>query len=92
MHDAQFLCYKVSLRVVQTPSHHPPHSQHARQELKDDLLDYTTWPVVEQWFNALTAVGALMTLIDFNLSNARRFYSSMGNPKVKGLMKIISVL
>ena len=30
--------------------------------------------------NALTAVGALMTLIDFTLSNARRFYSSMGNP------------
>ena len=30
--------------------------------------------------NALTAVGALMTLIDFTLSNARRFYSSIGNP------------
>ena len=30
--------------------------------------------------NALTAVGALMTLIDFTLSNASRFYSSMGNP------------
>ena len=37
-------------------------------------------------FNALTAVGALMTLKDFVLSNARRFYSSMGNPSaVKGL-------
>ena len=36
--------------------------------------------------SALTTVGALMTLIDFNLSNARRFYSSMGNPlAVKGL-------
>ena len=36
--------------------------------------------------NALTAVGALMTLIDFTLANARRFYSSMGNPlAVKGL-------
>jgi len=36
--------------------------------------------------SALTAVGALMTLIDFTLSNARRFYSSMGNPlAVKGL-------
>jgi len=44
--------------------------------------DYSTF------FNALTAVGALMTLIDFTLSNARRFYSSMGNPlAVKGLMK-----
>ena len=30
--------------------------------------------------NALTAVGALMTLIDFTLSNARRFYSLIGNP------------
>ena len=39
-------------------------------------------------FNALTAVGALMTLTDFNLSNGRRFYSSMGNPlAVKGLKK-----
>ena len=37
-------------------------------------------------FNALTAVGALMTLKDFTLSNTRRFYSSMGNPlAVKGL-------
>ena len=38
--------------------------------------------------NALTAVGALMTLADFNLSNARRFYWSMGNLlAVKGLKK-----
>ena len=29
---------------------------------------------------SLTAVGALMTLIDVTLSNARGFYSSMGNP------------
>ena len=35
---------------------------------------------------ALTAVRALMTFIDFTLSNARRFYSSMGKPlAVKGL-------
>ena len=34
----------------------------------------------------LTAVGALRALIDFTLSNARRFYSSMANPlAVKGL-------
>ena len=70
MHDAQFLYYKVSLRVAQTHSHHPPHSRsprshsprshspHARyphshtfQELTDDLLDDTAWPVVMQWFN-----------------------------------------
>ena len=31
-------------------------------------------------FNALTAVRALRALIDFTPSNARRFYSSMGNP------------
>ena len=36
--------------------------------------------------NALTAVGALRALIDFTLSNARRFYSSIGNPlAAKGL-------
>ena len=28
----------------------------------------------------VNAVGALMTVIDVTLSNARRFYSSMGNP------------
>ena len=38
------------------------------------LTTSKTFPI-----NALTAVGALMTLIDFTLSNARRFYSSMGN-------------
>ena len=39
--------------------------------------------------NALTTVGALMTLIDFTLSNARRFYSSMGNPlAAKGLIQL----
>ena len=57
MHDTHFLCYKVSLRVAQTQSRHPPHSHsphchlHALQELKDDLLDDTAWPVVIQWFN-----------------------------------------
>ena len=29
--------------------------------------------------NPSVSVSALMTLIDFTLSNARRFYSSMGN-------------
>ena len=39
--------------------------------------------------SALTAVGALRALIDFTLSNARRFYSSMGNPlAVKGLASL----
>ena len=46
-----------------THSRHPPHSRsphshsphtrsphsHALQELKDDLLDDTAWPVVMQW-------------------------------------------
>ena len=36
--------------------------------------------------NPSTAVGALRALIDFTLSNGRRFCSSMGNPlAVKGL-------
>ena len=34
----------------------------------------------EEGFNPLTAEEALRALIDFTLSNARRFYSSMGNP------------
>ena len=39
-------------------------------------------------FNSLTAVGALMTLIDVTLSNARRFYSSIRDPlAVKRLTK-----
>ena len=46
--------------------------------------------------NALTAIGALMTLIDFTLSNARRFYPSMGNPlavseRVNQQLTVISV-
>ena len=32
------------------------------------------------YFNPLTAEWAFRALIDFTLSNARRFYSSMGNP------------
>ena len=40
--------------------------------------------------NALTAVEALMTLTDFTLFNARRFYSSIGNPlAVKGLKLLL---
>ena len=40
--------------------------------------------------NALTAVGALMTLLDFTLPNARRFYSSMGSPSaVKGIKDLL---
>ena len=38
-------------------------------------------------FNPLTAELSLRALIDFTLSNARRFYSSIGNPLAgKGLM------
>ena len=41
-------------------------------------------------FNPLTAERALRALIDFTLSNARRFYSSMGNPlDGKGLKELI---
>ena len=41
---------------------------------------------ITQTVNSLTAVGALMTPINFTLSNSRQFYSLVGNPKaVKGL-------
>ena len=44
------------------------------------------WLKTPTMTNAFTAVGALRALIDFTLSNARRFYSSMGKPLVvKGL-------
>ena len=40
--------------------------------------------LISQWvwwkLNPLTAEWALRALIDFTLSNARRFYASMGNP------------
>jgi len=36
--------------------------------------------IVMTYDNPLTAERALRALIDFTLSNARRFYSSMGNP------------
>ena len=40
-------------------------------------------------FNPLTAEWALRALIDFTLSNARRFYSSVGNSlDGKGLTRI----
>ena len=39
-------------------------------------------------FNPSVSVSALMTLIDFTLSNATRFYSSMGNTSdTEGLNK-----
>ena len=42
-------------------------------------------------FNPLTAEWVLRALIDFTMSNARRFYSSMGKPlDGKGLTKFIS--
>ena len=42
--------------------------------------------------NPSVSVSALMILIDFTLSNARRFYSSMGNPSdTEGLMSKQSI-
>ena len=39
------------------------------------------WPSqLSALLNPSVSVSALMTLTDFTLSNARRFYSSMGNP------------
>ena len=40
----------------------------------------TTSKTMSQLINPLTAQWALTALIDFTLSNARRFYSSKGNP------------
>ena len=43
--------------------------------------------------NPSVSVSALMTLIDFTLSNARRFYSSMGNPSdTEGLSRFYMFL
>ena len=42
-------------------------------------------------FNPSVSVSALVTLIDFTLSNAKRFYSSMGNPSdTEGLRRTIA--
>ena len=41
---------------------------------------YSSCRGVGMLVNPLTAEGALTALIDFTLSNARRFYSSKGNP------------
>ena len=62
--------------------------------------DFCPWiSIVRYWrkaeetlVNPLTAEWALRTLIDFTLSNARWFYSSMGNPlDGKGLMFRVEV-
>ena len=45
----------------------------------DAMLKRITESVRISHVNALTVVGALMTLTDFTLSNVRRFCSSMGN-------------
>ena len=39
----------------------------------------------------ITAVGALRALIDFTLSNARRFYSWMGNPLAAKGLKLLAI-
>ena len=44
------------------------------------LLTQIVFIVLCNTFNPLTAERALRALLDFTLSNARRFYSSMGNP------------
>ena len=65
-----------------------PVGQGPRKDTKQNELLPNVELSLKWWLiNALTAVGALMTLIDFILSNTRRFYSSMGNPlAVKGLI------
>ena len=85
MHDAHFLCDKVSLRVAQTHSRHPPHTRsphftlssfHALQELKDDLLDDTAWPVVMQLLNedhwrSSKQIFIFGLIFEFNMAEAR---------------------
>ena len=40
--------------------------------------------------NPSVSVSAVMTIIDFTLCNARRFYSSMGNPSdTEGLSQLL---
>ena len=55
------------------PSIHQPH-------LTGLNFGAQTGPFEATFFNPLTAEWALRALIDFTLSNARRFYSSKGNP------------
>ena len=44
------------------------------------LIHWIFLPSQRPGYNPLTAEWALRALKDFTLSNARRFYSSMGNP------------
>ena len=61
---------------------HESHVFKLRVETKFEVCDRSDINSV----NALSALDALMTLKHFTLSNARRFYSSMGNPLAgKGL-------
>ena len=53
------------------------------EEYEYDVLDQRL-----SQFNPSVSVSALMTLTDFTLCNARRFYSSMGNPSDIGGLSI----
>ena len=65
----------------------------SKQQYRMKLLSQMTVHPLRNTINALTAVGALMKFIDFTLSNAGRFYSSIGNPlAVKGLSDFFSSL
>ena len=60
------------------------------EELRGGLSSTTNADKELSFLNDFTAVGALRALIDFTLSNARRFYMSMGIPlAMKGLMKAV---
>ena len=59
---------------------------------KDEIVRMEPKSLHHGLIKALTAAGALMTLIDFTLCNARRFYSSMGNRlAVKGLIQNFNI-
>ena len=78
--------FENPLKSVQKYFHRPIHSP------PKGGGDYFEQPLRDlrgiSGLNALTNVGALRIVIDFTLSNARRFYSSVGNPlAVKGSTK-----
>ena len=43
-------------------------------------MTFTIYLINTSAINPFSSIGTLVTLIDFTLSNARRFYSAMGNP------------
>ena len=67
------------------PTELGPHKTEKKSDVSDMLRQIP--------LTAFTAVGSLRALIDSTLSNARRFYLSMGNcSTVKGLMDTLKLI